>query len=73
MAKHNPKLNPCAPYRKVKAFTIGGVADANFETKEAVFYLALQKFHSRAIRKMLGLSGRQFRKAIYNIKRTANV
>jgi len=67
MAKHNPKLNPCAPYQRL-GFGI------SLEVRRAVADQLLRNGCSqREVRKSLALSGRQVRKAVNSIKHPTNV
>lgn len=69
MAKHNPKLNPCCPWRDSIMNT-----HLSLELKrEAAEQLLDLGWHKRRVRKTLELSGRQLRKAINQTKRPANV
>lgn len=69
MAKHNPKLNPCRPWRSPDI-----QQGLSLEVKRiAAGQLIQQGWHKRRVRKTLELSGRQLRKAINQTKRAANV
>ena len=70
-AKHNPKLNPCPPYRDEVIHSLS----LNERRKVAVQMLVqavkaadMSRTPSdRAIRKACGITGRQFRKALREV------
>jgi len=70
-AKHNPKLNPCPPYRD------GVIHSLSLDERRKVAVQMLVQAvkdadmsippSDRAIRKACGITGRQFRKAIREV------
>ena len=70
-AKHNPKLNPCPPYRD------GVIHSISLEERRKVAVQMLVQAvkdadmsippSNRAIRKACGITGRQFRKALQEV------
>ena len=70
-AKHNPKLNPCPPYRD------GVIHSLSLDERRKVAVQMLVRAvkdaemsippSDRAIRKACGITGRQFRKALREV------
>ena len=72
-AKHNPKLNPCPPYRDL----FGVIHSLSLDERRKVAVQMLVQAvkdadrrippSDRAIRKACGITGRQFRKALREV------
>jgi hypothetical protein len=73
MSKHNPKLNPNAPYKDDRVWALP--LEERRKVAVSILHAAIRDTaneppHARAIRKACNLTARQFRKAVREVRET---